>query len=125
VPLTKNYLLEWGNQWFFTAPSELLTLYQKGIRTPERKQVILLSKVLADEINLGYHDIDNIIIKSVNGNLISSIEDLIEAVENNQKEFHEFEDIDGNKIVLKEIRSLNTAREFSIHIRSPQTDQRI
>ncbi|HON17495.1 MAG TPA: hypothetical protein PLA51_13555, partial [Spirochaetota bacterium] len=112
VPLTKNYLLEWGNQWFFTAPSELLTLYQKGIRTPERKQVILLSKVLADEINLGYHDIDNIIIKSVNGNLISSIEDLIEAVENNQKEFHEFEDIDGNKIVLKRDKVLKYSQRI-------------
>jgi len=112
VPLTKNYLLEWGNQWFFTAPSELLTLYQKGIRTPERKQVILLSKVLADEINLGYHDIDNIIIKSVNGNLISSIEDLIEAVENNKKEFHEFEDIDGNKIVLKRDKVLKYSQRI-------------
>ncbi|HOP61806.1 MAG TPA: serine protease [Spirochaetota bacterium] len=100
-PLTKNYILEWGSQWFFSAPSKLLHFYQNGIRTPEKKEIVLLTKVLADEINLGYHDMDNAVIEKVNGKKISHMTDLVRAVEENQNPFHVFEDDSGNKIVLK------------------------
>ncbi len=101
APLTKNYLLEWGSQWFFSAPSKLLYFYQNGIRTGERKEIILMSKVLADEINLGYHDMDNVVIEKVNGKKIADMKDLVRAVEENKEPFHVFEDDTGNKIVLR------------------------
>lgn len=101
APLTKNYLLEWGSQWFFSAPSKLLNFYQNGIRTPDKKEIILLSKVLADEINLGYHDIDNVVIEKVNGRKISGMTDIVSAVEENKNTFHIFEDDSGNRIILK------------------------
>lgn len=101
APLTKNYLLEWGSQWFFSAPSKLLNLYQNGIRTSDKKEVVLLSKVLADEINLGYHDIDNVIIEKVNGRRIADMSDLVRAVEDSKETFNVFEDDSGNKIILK------------------------
>lgn len=101
APLTKNYLLEWGSQWFFSAPSKLLHFYQNGIRTADKKEIILLSKVLADEINLGYHDIDNVVIEKVNGRPIAGMTDLVRAVEENRDAFHIFEDDSGNKLVLK------------------------
>jgi S1-C subfamily serine protease len=101
APLTKNYLLEWGSQWFFSAPSKLLNFYLNGIRTTDKKEIILLSKVLADEINLGYHDIDNVVIEKANGRKISDMSDLVRAVEENRNTFHIFEDDSGNKIVLK------------------------
>jgi len=101
APLTKNYLLEWGSQWFFSAPSKLLYFYQNGIRTAEKREIILLTKVLADEINLGYHDMDNAVIEKVNGIKIAGMEDLVKAVEENKETFHVFEDDSGNKIVLK------------------------
>jgi S1-C subfamily serine protease len=101
APLTKNYLLEWGSQWFFSAPSKLLYFYQNGIRTAEKREIVLLTKVLADEINLGYHDMDNAVIEKVNGIKIAGMEDLVKAVEENKEPFHIFEDDSGNKIVLK------------------------
>jgi len=101
APLTKNYLLEWGSQWFFSAPSKLLHFYQNGIRTAEKREIVLLTKVLADEINLGYHDMDNAVIEKVNGKKIADLNDLVEAVEGNTEPFHVFEDDSGNKVVLK------------------------
>ncbi|HPF05557.1 MAG TPA: serine protease, partial [Spirochaetota bacterium] len=100
-PLTKNYLLEWGSQWFFSAPSKLLYFYQNGIRTADKKEIVLLTKVLADEINLGYHNMDNAVIEKVNGRKIADMSDLVKAVEENKDQFHVFEDDSGNKIVLK------------------------
>jgi len=101
APLTKNYLLEWGSQWFFSAPTKLLNFYQEGVRTDDRKQLIILTKVLADEINLGYHDIDNIIINKVNGKKISDMKDLINSFENNKDIYHIIEDDTGKKIILR------------------------
>lgn len=101
APLTKNYLLEWGSQWFFSAPSKLLNFYQNGIRTADKKEIVLLSKVLADEINLGYQDMDNIVIEKANGKKISDMKDLVKAVEENKDPFHVFEDDAGNRIILK------------------------
>ncbi len=101
APLTKNYLLEWGSQWFFSAPTKLLNFYQDGVQTEERKQLIILTKVLADEINLGYHDIDNIIIEKVNGKKISGMSDLIDSFEKNTGLYHIIEDDTGKKIILR------------------------
>jgi S1-C subfamily serine protease len=101
APLTKNYLLEWGSQWFFSAPSKLLYFYQNGIRTADKREIVLLTKVLADEINLGYHDMDNAVIEKVNGKKIADMADLVKSVEENKELFHVFEDDSGNKIVLK------------------------
>lgn len=101
APLTKNYLLEYGSQWFMTAPTKLLNFYQEGIRTADRKQLIILTKVLADEINLGYHSIDNVIIEKINGKKISSMKDVINSFGQNAGLYHTIEDDMGNKIILR------------------------
>ncbi len=101
APLTKNYLLEYGSQWFMTAPAKLLNFYSEGVRTEDRKQLIILTKVLADEINLGYHDIDNIIIEKVNGKKVVSMRDLVDSFEKNTGIYHVIEDDTGKKIILR------------------------
>ena len=101
APLTKNYILEWGSQWFLTAPAKLLNYYQNGVRTEDRKELVLMTKVLADEINLGYHDIDNVIIEKVNGKKIVSMKDLVETIEKNTGTYLVLEDDTGKKIILK------------------------
>ena len=101
APLTKNYLLEWGSQWFFSAPTKLLNFYQEGVRTEERKQLVIMTKVLADEINLGYHDLDNIIIEKVNGKKVASMRELVDSFEKNTGLYHVIEDDTGKKIILR------------------------
>lgn len=100
VPFTKNYLFEWGNQWFFSAPNKLLYYYQNERRTDDRKQVILLTKVLADEINLGYHELENLVIVNVNGRKVSTMQDLVRAFEENTGTYHIIEDDMGMKVII-------------------------
>ena len=99
-PLTKNYMQEWGNQWFLTAPAKLMNLYINGTRTENKKEVVLLSRVLADEINQGYHNISNLVIEKVNDHNISEMKDLVRAFEENKGLFHIIEDDSGQKIIL-------------------------
>lgn len=100
-PLTKNYLLEWGRQWFFSAPTKLLYYYQNEVRREDRRQVILLVKVLADEINLGYHDLENLVIVKVNDRKVSTMDDVVKAFEENKGAYHVIEDDTGLKIIIK------------------------
>ena len=111
-PLTKNYLLEWGRQWFFSAPTKLLYYYQNEVRKEDRKEVILLVKVLADEINLGYHDLDNLVIVKVNDRKVSTMNDVVKAFEENKSTYHVIEDDTGVKIIIRR----EAAEKFSRRI---------
>jgi S1-C subfamily serine protease len=51
--LRREYLTIW-EQWWDRAPKQLLALYEAGVRTAERQEVIMLTSVLADELNVGY-----------------------------------------------------------------------
>jgi S1-C subfamily serine protease len=98
--LTKNYLETFGRDWWDVAPSNLLSYYWYGQPTEERREIILLTKVLADESNVGYHDLRNRLIASVNGKNIATMRDLVQAVEEHDGKYHVIVDEQGYTIVL-------------------------
>jgi S1-C subfamily serine protease len=58
-PLSLDFLRIWGREWWEKAPPEFLHAYDSGIRTEERQEIVVLTQVLADEINMGYGELDN------------------------------------------------------------------
>jgi S1-C subfamily serine protease len=101
-PLTLNYLMEFGSgrNWYVSAPTELLNYYLNGEPEQDQREIVILVKVLADEINIGYHDSQNVVISRVNGKKISTMGDLVAAFERHKGTYHVIEDIRGYKIVL-------------------------
>ena len=79
--LDGSYLRSWGDDWSQNAPSELVTTYhmQGHAQEPDRRRVIVLSAVLPDRYNLGYHDVSDLIVERVNGLPIDSVRDVAEA----------------------------------------------
>lgn len=85
--LTRNYLTTWDD-WWNAAPKEFLTHFFLGKRQPDRTEVIILTHVLADEINVGYDFFHNETVGTVNGiaprdfahfaSLIDAAEDVIQ-----------------------------------------------
>ena len=112
-PLTLNYLSEYGNgsNGFSLAPTELLNAYQNGEPETNRRQVVVLVKVLADEINVGYHDFVDTVIARVNDRPISTMADLLKAVETHTGPYHVVEDTHGFRLVLdrEKVEAANTA----------------
>ncbi len=98
-PLTLNFLKTW-KKWYVNAPSNLLNYYFRGEPTEDRREIVVLVKVLADEINVGYHDWKNNVIASVNGRKIATMRDLAEAFEENRGEYHAVVDEEGYLLVL-------------------------
>jgi hypothetical protein len=81
--LDGNYLRTWGGDWIEKAPVNLVqrhVLEGDGQRN-DRRRVIILSTVLPDAYNVGYHDTRDVAIDTVNGRPIDSISGLVEAFE--------------------------------------------
>jgi len=98
-PLTQNYLRTWERM--DDVPVHLATYYYYGRQSEERKQVIVLTKVLGDELTVGYDNFKDHVITQVNGKGVSTIQDVVEAIEINEGKYHVITDEWGNQIVLE------------------------
>jgi S1-C subfamily serine protease len=78
-PLSLDFLRTWRD-WWEKAPPEYLHAYYAGTRTAERSEMVMLTHVLADEINVGYEHFDQTTIVSVNGKLPRDMGHFVELV---------------------------------------------
>jgi S1-C subfamily serine protease len=79
-PLSMNYLTCWGEKWNAESPSELRVYLKKNVKQKDRSQIVVLNKVLPTDSNIGYHDIADEVVKSVDGKTIDNIKDLYTAI---------------------------------------------
>ena len=64
--LTRDYLTTW-DKWWNKAPKEFLNYYYLGYRTAEQHEVVILTQILADEINVGYGHLYNEAVATLDG----------------------------------------------------------
>jgi S1-C subfamily serine protease len=100
VPLTKNYLKTYGDPWWQTAPKDLMLLYEEGLARSDYRQAVVLQKVLADRVNQGYHHIESLLMKSIDGIEIGDIRELIDVVESGESRYVELVSFSGHRLVL-------------------------
>ena len=80
-PLTQPHLHEFGDDWFNAAPRRLCDRALNDHPTVPGEQVVLLSQVLADEINAGYQGMHDVEVRAVNGERVENLKALKRAVE--------------------------------------------
>lgn len=118
-PLTVNYLKRWGKAWRVKAPTNLLNYYLYEKPKDHRRQIVVLIRVLADDINAGYHELENRVVSCVNGRKIVNMRDLVDAVEGQQQRYHTIIDETGYKIVLDKSRisthEHDILKKYNIH----------
>lgn len=74
--LSRDFLGTWS-KWRYRAPPELVNYYFSGVRTLRRNDVVILTQVLADEINVGYQHLHSEAVVSVNGELTTGLTDFV------------------------------------------------
>lgn len=79
--LSRDYLAIWDD-WWDAAPKEFLHDYFSGMRREDRREVIILSQVLADEINQGYEERYRESIIAVGDTKPRDMKHFVELVEN-------------------------------------------
>lgn len=112
VPLTRDYLKTWGQNWWAHAPHGLMDRYERGLRRPDRREVVVLQKVLADEANQGLHDLESLEILEVQGQPVRDLRHLIETVESTKDRYVFFKAVDKSEIAID--RKLAAARTPAI-----------
>jgi hypothetical protein len=88
--LDYNYLRGRGNNWRSKANTRLVLAWDldRFNQSPERRRIIILSHVLPDTYNIGYHDLRDLIVHKVNGLPVNSMAQLKEAFEHPLDIFH-------------------------------------
>jgi S1-C subfamily serine protease len=109
-PLTRDYLATW-NDWWDKAPKELLHLYYYGHRTELRQEVVVLTQVLADELNVGYTKLEFSTVASINGKAPVDLADFVSLIDS-ATELVDIRTSSGERMVL----DAATAREASPRI---------
>jgi hypothetical protein len=100
TPLTENFLMEFDDGWSSSAPIPLTHAAYYREPDPERREVVIIADVLADEINMGYEDVYWEIVDRVNGRKVAGLQELVELLESNRGEFQVIETERGDQIVL-------------------------
>lgn len=117
--LTYDYLRSWGSQWPRLAPSYLVYLSQHENSAVKEgaEGYVVLSRVLGDEFNRGYDDLENLTVDAVDGQPVSSWQDFIskiELAESKESEGQQFLRVsfrNGAGTVVLDLRELGPANE--------------
>ena len=81
MPLSKNYLFEWGHNWTQKAPIRFVDLMKHAnIPSEEQKEIVFVQSVLSDRENAGY-DLSHAIVTEVNGIKIDSFKTLVNTID--------------------------------------------
>ena len=80
--LTRQQLAARGDDWPAKVSSHLYDYYLNHAfkPTPQRRDLIILSYVLPAQNNLGYHDLAQIVVSTVNGRAVASIKDFAQTL---------------------------------------------
>ncbi|OHD64226.1 MAG: hypothetical protein A2176_00765 [Spirochaetes bacterium RBG_13_51_14] len=99
--LSKEYLLTW-DKWWYTADRRLLYYYSYYLSDnlyPERKEFVILNRVIPDEANTYLSDIHDKVVDTINDVKINSLRDVVDAFRKPVGNFHVIR-IDGTSYPL-------------------------
>ena len=102
--LTYSYLLTFGND---TPPMEMLEKLKEVKDSPD-DNVVVLTQVLGDEVNVGYQNFDSMVLDSINGKKVHNLREVVELVESCKDEYITFE-FEGDIPVTLNIGKLRAA----------------
>ncbi len=91
VPATRNYLETWGPEWIKDMPFYLRYLFHDSMKLNtdrERKEYVVLSEMMPDEINAYAGAFKSQVAESINGAPVWGLEDVWKAFEKPSDDFY-------------------------------------
>ena len=118
VPVSMNLIKRWGQNWMRNAPVEFLSARQQWA-SPERREAVVALRVLASDVNLGYHDLRNWMVGSVNGEPVRDFEHFTELLDANESGFVRFRNDSGYQVVINHEEAMAAEEEILSRYRIP------
>jgi len=100
MPLTQNFLFEWGDDWETNAPTEFLDALYNHYPSKDRKQIIFIAMTLPQDMISGLGDLSFEVVDKVNGSSISEMKDLVSIFRSNKDQYIVIETKRGKTVVL-------------------------
>ncbi len=101
--LSLDLMKSWGPKWWEQGPLDFL-YYLAGtgrLNERERKEIVVLLQVLPDDINVGYHNYQNEVVKKLNGKEIKSFKDFVLAMHYQTDELTIIETENNTTMILR------------------------
>ena len=89
--LSRQFLKEWGGEWFKKAPERFVYLdrYQSEVfKGDPRRRVVILSHVLPSPCTVGYEELNGLVVTSINGVELKDLKDIEAALAKSEDGFH-------------------------------------
>ncbi|KAJ9540212.1 hypothetical protein OSB04_026718 [Centaurea solstitialis] len=112
VPLSQPYLHEYGEDWYNTSPRRLCERALRELPKKPGEEIVILSQVLMDDINVGYERLADLQVKKVNGVEINNLKHMCQLVEECKEERLRL-DLDDERVI---VLSYDKARTATSHI---------
>jgi len=91
VPATRNYLEAWGQDWLKEIPFSLRYLFHNSMQLNtdrQRKEYVVLSEIMPDEINAYAGGYKSQVIENINGTAVEGLDDVWKAFEKTDEDFY-------------------------------------
>ena len=102
VPATRNFLETWGSHWPQEIPFYLRYLFAHSIQLNtdrQRKEYVVLSAVMSDEVNAYAYQFRNQVLESINGINIHSLDDVLDAFKQSTDPFYTIKFLGNNNVL--------------------------
>jgi hypothetical protein len=96
-PLTDSYLQSWGTDWKRRSPFRLY-FYHSEEPTKDRPALVLLSQILPDAYSIGYQDQRYLVVNKVNGQRVTRLPEVRDALQKPVDGFHVIEFAQGETL---------------------------
>ena len=111
VPLNMNLIQRWGRDWRSQAPVDFLYARNRWASEQQRELVVAI-KVLAADVNLGYHNWKNWVVDTVNGVPIRDYKQFCQLLHDSTDPFTILKDEDGFQMVINNQSARDTEQEI-------------
>jgi S1-C subfamily serine protease len=91
VPATRNFLETWGREWLNDIPYYLRYLFNNSMQLNtdrQRKEYVVLAEIMPDEVSSYCGDFKDLVVESINGVAIRSLDDVNEAFKHPSGDYH-------------------------------------
>jgi S1-C subfamily serine protease len=115
IAASRNFLETWGKDWPRDIPHPLKYILSDSgqLNTDrERKEYVILSEILSDEINAYADGFINKPLESINDTPIRSIADVKKAFENKEPDFYILKFMNSDKPLLMEVKKAHQRNEL-------------
>lgn len=106
VPVSFHYLEEWGEDWYNSAPRDLVRAAVYDFKQSPDEQIVVVSQVLASAVNVGYERLTNLRILKVDGNSVKNLAHLADLISKSREQFVRIELEHDSEIVMDRMECL-------------------